>query len=327
MGTRLRVNIIWLGKKPFVSGRDYKLKLGTTALPVRIHKINKVIDASEAGSTLAKDHVGRHDVADLVLEARQPIAFDLTADCEATGRFVIVDEYDVAGGGIITEADLRRPARPARRGAHARLQLGAGRRDGGRARGAPRTPRGARHVRRQGRRGEAQARARRREGAVRRGPRRLHARRHERAPRRRQRSVGRRREVASSCGASARSCTSCSTPASSSCRRRTSSASPTRRPCRRSSPTRRSCSSRSGRGQRAGLRPPRQRRRARGRGRGEGHRAARGAANHGGLDATSRGSRSRSRRARRPSPTACASSSRRGSRRRRTSRRRAGRGR
>jgi bifunctional enzyme CysN/CysC len=117
VGTRLRVNMIWLGKKPFTAGRDYKLKLGTTALPVRIHKINKVIDASEAGSTLAKDHVGRHDVADLILEARQQIAFDLTAECEATGRFVIVDGYDVAGGGIITEAvsddlrDLRDEAR------------------------------------------------------------------------------------------------------------------------------------------------------------------------------------------------------------------------
>jgi bifunctional enzyme CysN/CysC len=117
VGTRLRVNMIWLGKKPFVAGRDYKLKLGTSALPVRIHKIIKVIDASEAGSTLAKDHVGRHDVADLVLEVRQQVAFDLTADCEATGRFVIVDGYDVAGGGIITEAvkddlgDLRDEAR------------------------------------------------------------------------------------------------------------------------------------------------------------------------------------------------------------------------
>ncbi|HVZ75537.1 MAG TPA: GTP-binding protein [Polyangia bacterium] len=117
VGTRLRVNMIWLSKKPFVSGRDYKLKLGTSAMPVRIHKIQKVIDASEAGSTLEKDHVGRHDVADLVLETRQPIAFDLTADCEATGRFVIVDEYDVAGGGIITGVvtddlgDLRAEAR------------------------------------------------------------------------------------------------------------------------------------------------------------------------------------------------------------------------
>jgi bifunctional enzyme CysN/CysC len=61
--------------------------------------------------------VGRHDVADLILETRQPVAFDLIADCEATGRFVIVDGYDLAGGGIISAAvsdelkDLRAEAR------------------------------------------------------------------------------------------------------------------------------------------------------------------------------------------------------------------------
>jgi bifunctional enzyme CysN/CysC len=84
---------------------------------VRIHRILKVIDASELGSVLEKDHIGRHDVADVILETRQPVAFDLTSDCEATGRFVIVDGYDVAGGGIVTAAvadelkDLRAEAR------------------------------------------------------------------------------------------------------------------------------------------------------------------------------------------------------------------------
>jgi bifunctional enzyme CysN/CysC len=117
VSTKLRTNLIWLGKKPMVTGRDYKLKLGTAALPVQIHTINKVIDASEANSTLVKDHIGRHDVADVVLELKQPVAFDLTADCEATGRFVIVDGYDVAGGGIVIAAvaddlrDLRAEAR------------------------------------------------------------------------------------------------------------------------------------------------------------------------------------------------------------------------
>jgi bifunctional enzyme CysN/CysC len=103
VSTRFRANMIWLSKKPFERTRDYKIKIHTAAVGVRIHKINKVIDASEAGSRLEKDFVGRHDVADLVLETRQPIAFDLTADSEATGRFVIVDGYDVAGGGIIVE--------------------------------------------------------------------------------------------------------------------------------------------------------------------------------------------------------------------------------
>ncbi|MCG3203849.1 MAG: Bifunctional enzyme CysN/CysC [Elusimicrobia bacterium] len=104
VGTRFRANLIWLGKKPFVPGQDYKLKIHTQSQPVRIHKINKVIDASEAGRTLDKDHVSRHDVADVVLETRQAIAFDVISESETTGRFVIVDGYDIAGGGIIINA-------------------------------------------------------------------------------------------------------------------------------------------------------------------------------------------------------------------------------
>ena len=104
VGTRLRANLIWLGKKPFTKDRDYKLKLGAAAMPVRIHKLIKVIDASTLDGELVKDHVGRHDVADVILECRQPLAYDLIGDCEATGRFVIVDGYDVAGGGIVTAA-------------------------------------------------------------------------------------------------------------------------------------------------------------------------------------------------------------------------------
>ncbi len=117
VSTRVRANMIWLGKAPFAANRDYKLKLGTAAIGVKLHHINKIIDASELNHTLEKTDVGRHDVADVVLETQQPIAFDLSADCEATGRFVIVDGYDVAGGGIITAAladdlrDLRAEAR------------------------------------------------------------------------------------------------------------------------------------------------------------------------------------------------------------------------
>ncbi len=118
VSTRLRANLIWLGKRPLEKGRDYKLKIHTQALPVRLLEIRKVIDASakDAGAQ-AKDHVGRHDVADVVLETRQPVAFDEIGQNEATGRFVLVDGYDIAGGGIVTAAerdekeDLRAEAR------------------------------------------------------------------------------------------------------------------------------------------------------------------------------------------------------------------------
>ena len=104
VGTRFRANIIWLGRKAMQQGREYKLKLHTSAQPVRIHKLLKVLDASELNGELVKQEIGRHDVADVILETRQPVAFDLTSESETTGRFVIVDGYDVAGGGIITAA-------------------------------------------------------------------------------------------------------------------------------------------------------------------------------------------------------------------------------
>ncbi len=113
VSTRFRANMIWLGKKPFVPGRDYKLKIHTQAVSVRLHKINKVIDASlsaprvDSPPSAGKDGlaVGRHDVADLVLETRQPIAFDSISNAESTGRFVLVDGYDIAGGGILISAE------------------------------------------------------------------------------------------------------------------------------------------------------------------------------------------------------------------------------
>ncbi|OGW72510.1 MAG: adenylyl-sulfate kinase [Omnitrophica bacterium GWA2_52_12] len=98
----LKVKIFWMGKKPMVFDKEYRLKLGTLRVPVSLKKLTKVIDASDLKKA-DKSQIERHDVAECVLEATWPVAFDLTADIEATGRFVIVDDYDIAGGGIITE--------------------------------------------------------------------------------------------------------------------------------------------------------------------------------------------------------------------------------
>jgi bifunctional enzyme CysN/CysC len=104
VGRRLRVNLFWMGKKPFEGGRTYFLKLGTAKIPVRLSKINVLIDASETAGEQVKASVGRHDVADCVIELSKPLAFDPTSRLEATGRFVIVDQYEIAGGGIIRES-------------------------------------------------------------------------------------------------------------------------------------------------------------------------------------------------------------------------------
>jgi adenylyl-sulfate kinase len=43
-------------------------------------------------------------VADVTLQLGKAIAFDLAADLAATGRFVVVDDYEIRGGGIVRAA-------------------------------------------------------------------------------------------------------------------------------------------------------------------------------------------------------------------------------
>ena len=103
VGTRLRVNLFWLGKRAMEPSRTYKLKLATAQTEVRLQQITRVLDASDLQTYAEKPRIDRHDVAEVVLRTRQPIAFDASDENEVTGRFVIVDGYDIAGGGIVRE--------------------------------------------------------------------------------------------------------------------------------------------------------------------------------------------------------------------------------
>lgn len=101
VNVKLKVNIFWMGKQPFVKGKNYKLKLGTQKVPVLLSEIISVLDASELSSIQKKNQVDRHDVAECVLETLKPIAFDEINKIEETGRFVIVDNYEIVAGGIV----------------------------------------------------------------------------------------------------------------------------------------------------------------------------------------------------------------------------------
>jgi bifunctional enzyme CysN/CysC len=104
--TRFKARLFWLGRQPFRKGRIYKLKLTTQEAECEIESIDRVIDASTLETVSRKEReilVGRHEVAELVLRTKRPVAFDTHAEIAATGRFVIVDGFEVCGGGIIAE--------------------------------------------------------------------------------------------------------------------------------------------------------------------------------------------------------------------------------
>ncbi|NBV43044.1 adenylyl-sulfate kinase, partial [bacterium] len=102
IGTQFKANIFWLGKSPLVRNKRYKLKLATARIPVVVKEIINVLNAAELSSE-HKDQVARHEVAEVVLETLKPVAFDPAAQHPGTSRFVIVDNYEIAGGGIVIE--------------------------------------------------------------------------------------------------------------------------------------------------------------------------------------------------------------------------------
>lgn len=98
----IKANIFWMGKKPMVTDKEYKLKIGTAETKIKIKELINVMDASDLKKS-NKPAIERHDVAECILECQTPLAFDIQSKIAATGRFVIVDDYDIRGGGIIQE--------------------------------------------------------------------------------------------------------------------------------------------------------------------------------------------------------------------------------
>jgi bifunctional enzyme CysN/CysC len=101
---RLRVDLFWLATSPMIPDKAYTFKLGTAEVPAQIEKVVRVLDASDLSVAEDRQEVRRHEVAECILRTRKPAAFDPCNDVPKTGRFVIVDEYRIAGGGIVREA-------------------------------------------------------------------------------------------------------------------------------------------------------------------------------------------------------------------------------
>ncbi len=103
VSTAFRANLFWLGNRPLERGRKYLLRVATKEVECEIAAIHRIIDTMDLAQQQGSTQVTKNQVAELTLRTKAPVAFDLSTSFDATGRFVLVDEYDIAGGGIITE--------------------------------------------------------------------------------------------------------------------------------------------------------------------------------------------------------------------------------
>src|SRR5258707_1539453 len=99
---RFRARLFWMGDRPLTLGRRYKVKLLTQEVECQVASIDRVIDASSLETTSSiRRSVGRNEVAEITVQTRGPIVLDNYDRLAVSGRFVLVDENDVAGGGIV----------------------------------------------------------------------------------------------------------------------------------------------------------------------------------------------------------------------------------
>ncbi|MFV0480541.1 MAG: sulfate adenylyltransferase subunit 1 [Campylobacteraceae bacterium] len=102
VSSKIRANLIWLGKYPLVFNKNYLLKLGSTKVTARLEKIERVlgddIDTNKEFLDLKQNECGS-----VILSFSNEVALSTFYNNQSLGRFVIVDGYDAAGGGIVLD--------------------------------------------------------------------------------------------------------------------------------------------------------------------------------------------------------------------------------
>jgi bifunctional enzyme CysN/CysC len=107
LATEFTARIFWLGRSPLAAGKRYKLKLVTQEVECEIKSLEEVVDASTVQTIPGADAVRTNDAARVIIHTRRPVALDLFERVPTLGRLVLVDGFDVAGGGIVVDVPER----------------------------------------------------------------------------------------------------------------------------------------------------------------------------------------------------------------------------
>jgi len=101
-GREFSARVFWLHDQPLRVGQNYTLKLTTQQIEARLVRIDRLMDsATLTPLNESRSEIARNEVAELVWHARRPIAFDNSDVIQETGRFVVVQDGRIGGGGVI----------------------------------------------------------------------------------------------------------------------------------------------------------------------------------------------------------------------------------
>jgi bifunctional enzyme CysN/CysC len=99
---RVHADLFWIVQEPLQTGCVYDLRLATQEVKCEIVSIDEVLDSSTLETQREKkDRLARNEVGRLTIQTRSPLVSDNHDRIPQLGRFVLVDDGEICGGGII----------------------------------------------------------------------------------------------------------------------------------------------------------------------------------------------------------------------------------
>jgi bifunctional enzyme CysN/CysC len=103
-GQQFRARIFWIHEEKLRPGAPITVRLLSQETTAEVMAIEKVVDAttlSEVRRPAGEAYVGRHEVAEVSIRTKKPLAFDVGGQIAPTSRFAIYTGRAPTGGGVI----------------------------------------------------------------------------------------------------------------------------------------------------------------------------------------------------------------------------------
>src|SRR5438093_1355813 len=99
---RFHADLFWIARKPARLSHLYTARLATQEVKCQIVSLDEVMDSSSLERNPTKaDQLARNEVGRLTIQTRAPIVLDNHDRLPPLGRFVLVDDGMICGGGFI----------------------------------------------------------------------------------------------------------------------------------------------------------------------------------------------------------------------------------
>jgi bifunctional enzyme CysN/CysC len=100
-GVTIQARLFWLDKKPLLLQQTVTLQLGTQRVEGRVERIADPKQHPNHSSS----KVAQYDIVDLLFYLADPLIYDVYEEIAPMGRFAVVIEGELAGGGIILKRE------------------------------------------------------------------------------------------------------------------------------------------------------------------------------------------------------------------------------